>query len=92
MVIKSKERSTKIVNIINPGAGVHQLGCGDKSHLEKMHGISLKSSLLFIDQTNSANLVQIAPIKILTFTFILLLDDLKSICSISEHGILIYIQ
>ena len=33
----TKERSTKIVNFMTPGAGVLVLGCGHKSHRVKMH-------------------------------------------------------
>ena len=31
------EGSTKIVNFMTPGAGVHALGCGHISHIVKKH-------------------------------------------------------
>ena len=33
----TKEGSTKIVNLMTPGAGVLVLGCGHKSHIVKLH-------------------------------------------------------
>ena len=50
----TKERSTKIVNYMTPGAGVLMLGHGHISHIRKIHYFFKKSSslLLGIEQTN----------------------------------------
>ena len=45
IVMMSKEGSTQIVNFMNSGAGVLAVGCGQISHIVKMH-YSLKNLLL----------------------------------------------
>ena len=53
----TKERSTKIVNFMTPGAGVLVLGCGHISHIAKVHyffKIFLPYSQALIRQTNYA--------------------------------------
>ena len=37
IVLITKERSTKNINFMSPGAGVLVLGCGHLSHIVKMH-------------------------------------------------------
>ena len=37
VVMMTKERSTKIINFMTPGAGVLVLGCGHISHIVKLH-------------------------------------------------------
>ena len=49
VVMMTKEGSTKIVNFMTPGAVVLVLGCGNISHIVKLHSSSLFPG---IDQTN----------------------------------------
>ena len=47
IVMMTKERSTKIVNFMTPGAGVLVLGRGHISHIMKMHYF-FKNLLLYL--------------------------------------------